>query len=527
MNKWFGCALAVLLMFMMTSHQAAAHASLIQAKPSQGERLDQAPTEIKLIFNERLEKALFSVTVLDPEGRKVTNQDAEMSQDQRELSLQLPELEHGVYTVSYQIMSADGHPVQGSYVFAVGEETPASDLGSKLGAQPSQTGSTDVLLYFARWLYFALFLLLIGWVIWRGLAPASQQWFGRPPFALQALFLASLLLLIVMQLIDLMNGWDQAQISAMAQTSAGWSWLIQLLLSLIGFLVLGRSRWLDGLWAASMIIAKSLYGHAMAIEPVYFTLPLNWIHLAGAAVWSGGLLLIVMNWRRAKEEMISFLPRFSGWALTSMIVLTLSGIGSTLLYVQRLEYLLKTDWGKLLLLKIGLAAAVVIVAGMLRFFMRRGAPAKSIGPLLKVDFALALMIACIVGIFTYLNPIPPNSPLYWHEMGEVVHTTVTISPSEPGDNRFALQVWLTDEERSVKNAQLRLRSLEQEDFAPIDVPLQLRPDAELPPDAEGYRFFQYESSGPYLPFAGKWEVEVRVMDSLDNEHVYKTEMEIY
>ncbi|MEW9670612.1 hypothetical protein [Ammoniphilus sp. 3BR4] len=66
---------------------------------------------------------------------------------------------------------------------------------------------------------------------------------------------------------------------------------------------------------------------------------------------------------------------------------------------------------------------------------------------------------------------------------------------------------------------------EDPEIAPIKVPLK----AELPPKktSSGTEEHHFVSDGPYLPFEGNWTVEVRVMDSEDNETVYTKDFTVY
>ena len=47
----------------------------------------------------------------------------EMSKDRKSLKQVLPSLPNGNYAISYSVLSADGHPIKGSYVISIGEET--------------------------------------------------------------------------------------------------------------------------------------------------------------------------------------------------------------------------------------------------------------------------------------------------------------------------------------------------------------------------------------------------------------------
>src|SRR5665647_3944960 len=89
---------ATILLCLILTGQASAHALLKKAEPSPSAHLDSSPPRICLTFNERMEKGLYNVKVLGQNGKSVTNQQAKMSEDQRQLTLNLPALADGIYT---------------------------------------------------------------------------------------------------------------------------------------------------------------------------------------------------------------------------------------------------------------------------------------------------------------------------------------------------------------------------------------------------------------------------------------------
>ena len=140
--------------------------------------------------------------------------------------------------------------------------------------------------------------------------------------------------------------------------------------------------------------------------------------------------------------------------------------------------------------------------------------------LFRIDFTLMVFILILVGALTYLNPLPENKPLYWHEMGQSAHVTTQITPKAPGDNQISVAVVMTKEETSVKRVEVSLINRDGK-IAPLKVPMEL-----VPSESSG-SVNTFLAKGPYLPFSGKWEVEVRVLDSNDDEKVYKKTFEVY
>lgn len=94
-----------------------AHAQLVLAEPANGTTLTESPAEIHLTFNENLGEDS-DVTIIGDRFERVSGvvvREIVLN----EIFVYVPPLEAGVYTVQYDVISADGHPISGSYEFAV------------------------------------------------------------------------------------------------------------------------------------------------------------------------------------------------------------------------------------------------------------------------------------------------------------------------------------------------------------------------------------------------------------------------
>jgi len=99
---------------------ALAHASLLETDPADGAKLSEPPKQVQLRFNEPIEAEFTPVKVLDQQGNRVDRDDAQVgSDDRRTVMAGLKELAKGTYTVQWRVISADTHPVNGSYEFSV------------------------------------------------------------------------------------------------------------------------------------------------------------------------------------------------------------------------------------------------------------------------------------------------------------------------------------------------------------------------------------------------------------------------
>jgi hypothetical protein len=116
---------AVLALWMALAPNAYAHAQLVKAEPAQRATVMEAPAKVSLWFNEEIEGAYASLSVVDGAGKPVTDAKAALaSDDPKSLVLALPALAPGNYTVKYRVLSVDGHVVEASYDFTVKEKPP-------------------------------------------------------------------------------------------------------------------------------------------------------------------------------------------------------------------------------------------------------------------------------------------------------------------------------------------------------------------------------------------------------------------
>lgn len=539
-----GCAamaagLMLIMLLVGLPVTAGAHAELERAVPEPNTRMDAPPSAVELYFNEAIEANVGSITVLDSRSNKVTEEAAAAGSDRKSLRLALPTLKEGVYSVSYQIISADGHPVSGSYIFVVGNPpesidasafNPHSEMGHEGHTAETQLTTAQFIIYAVRILYYIALLLAAGLVIWsvigvKAAAPSETVVRRWELFALRALLVASLLYIFV-HAKEIIAGFPSEEYSRLfLQTSVGRGWIALLLLTVTASALLRFGKIARLLWVAALLGLESWSGHAAVFKPAAVTVLMDFIHLAGSAVLAGGLALLLALWIADRKEAGRFAARFSRAAIISLSLLVLTGIGMTLMFLPGWSYLFYTSWGTLLLIKTALVCLVLITGGLLHLRARRGdLPTLS---LLRIDIGLMALIIGVAALFTYISPLPANAPVYHHKMGTDMHYTLRISPNKPGVNKFTLKVWLPEETGTPKSVLLRLRSVDREELGPIDVPLEVYMNDKDITTFEGFVKEDYMAEGPFIPFAGRWKAEVRIMDREDNEKVEHYEFQNY
>lgn len=128
--------LAAVAMLLVPAAPAAAHNTLKAATPARDARLTAAPTRITLEFMQKLDPAFTTIALSDATHRRIPASEPTVTGVAGTVTIDEP-LANGTYTVAYRVVSADGHPVQGSYRFTVAD--PAATSASA----PATAGTTS------------------------------------------------------------------------------------------------------------------------------------------------------------------------------------------------------------------------------------------------------------------------------------------------------------------------------------------------------------------------------------------------
>jgi len=153
-----------------TSAPAAAHAELESADPADGSTVSTAPRSVTLTFGEELQSAGRALVVTGPDGARVDDGKAMASGVVLSVDL-VPLSTPGRYTVTYRVVSADGHPVSGELSFtyqpgAAGSSPPAVNSRPGDMSPVASTGSTSGTGSASPWLLGGALVALVGVVTW-------------------------------------------------------------------------------------------------------------------------------------------------------------------------------------------------------------------------------------------------------------------------------------------------------------------------------------------------------------------------
>jgi methionine-rich copper-binding protein CopC len=117
-KQLMGLTTAAVITFV--SAAAFAHGKLESAAPASGSTVDAAPDTLRLTFNEDLESTFSTVKVSDANGAPVTTEKAKVdASNPRVLTIALPKLPSGSYSVQWAVMTHDAHKTKGTYAFQV------------------------------------------------------------------------------------------------------------------------------------------------------------------------------------------------------------------------------------------------------------------------------------------------------------------------------------------------------------------------------------------------------------------------
>jgi methionine-rich copper-binding protein CopC len=115
----FRIALVAAILLVAAADRALAHAKLVSTSPAANEMAMPPPSELRLKFSEVIELKFAKVNVTGPDKKAVKTGALKLDEgDKTTLIIPLATpLDDGNYTVSWQVVSTDGHKVKGSYSF--------------------------------------------------------------------------------------------------------------------------------------------------------------------------------------------------------------------------------------------------------------------------------------------------------------------------------------------------------------------------------------------------------------------------
>ncbi len=393
----------VVALVVVAAAPASAHATLLTTDPQNGGVYDKPPSQVKLRFSEPVEVSLGGIRVFSSDrDRVVTGSPEHPGGTQSEVAVSLPGLDDGTYVVTWRVISADSHPVEGAFTFQVGTRATlskknAQGVADSLLASTGGSKTVGVVYGIDRAVLFGALALLIGGVVFlvavwprgrddrRAARVVWAGWIGVAVttvlgIALEGVYAAGL---------PLTKVFDPTVFRDVLDTRYGKVALVRLALLVVAFPLLRlllrrrddgqehpvRASWMvaAGLVGLGLAVTPGLGGHAGTGIQTGLAIPADMVHVAAMACWLGGLvvLCIAVLPKGDADELRAVLPRYSALALGAIVALIVSGGYQAWRQVGSIDALKSTDYGRLLIAKLVVFAALIVAAAFSREVVNR------------------------------------------------------------------------------------------------------------------------------------------------------------
>jgi copper transport protein len=202
-----------------------------------------------------------------------------------------------------------------------------------------------------------------------------------------------------------------------------------------------------------LVVTPGLSGHASVSGPV--AMIADAAHVQSAAMWVGGLMFVIAALMLADRERwplaATSVPRFSAMAVGSVAVLVLAGTLQGYLQVRAWRGLWETEYGVLLLIKLGLVIPVLALGAYHNRYAVPRLRAQIASALERRRFLRTVgvelvIMAAVIGVTAGLvNSPPARTEVAMHgayeqevELGPFM-AHVTVTPAMPGANEIHLE----------------------------------------------------------------------------------------
>ena len=414
------------------------HATLLRSTPAADSRLAKSPDNIRLVFSEQVVPALSQITLVGPDGNGTQLQVANDPHDVHVVVGRVTgALTTGAYKVNWRVLSADGHPVGGSFSFFIGTVgdsvraavvTPlgtvsrdssagAAAASPSPGAAPEQK-PVPILAALLRGLGLGALMTGVGLLFF---GVTSRE---RRNLAPRALIVGSIAIgatLLVAHLIAWLGHVSPSGrmsgdfLGLMSESTIGRVELLRTVLAILTLwaVALARHDRLALVLGAACLVVSGAIGHPAAIDP-YWTIPAKMVHLLAAAAWIGGLVWLV--WLARCDDAACRLEarRVSSVALASVIAIFLSGLLQTVFFLDTPGDLIGSGYGRLVLAKMAGFAILVALGAYNRFGLlpQLGAAGETgrLSRSVQQEIAIVTVVILIGGFLAYMpTPMPQSA----------------------------------------------------------------------------------------------------------------------
>lgn len=428
---------------------AAVHTALRRSQPAEGAHLSAVPDSVVLEYTERIDLATARVVLRDAANTPVALSSLRHGDSTRRVVVAsvIGPVRPGAHALEWTVVGTDGHPVRGTVRFTIdsGATGLASAIDSVGAARDTiqQTPAGDDEAFFrgstlaagvVRFFTFATMLGLIGIAVVASVvlpraagldATARERIMARArrygaACAVGLLLLAGARLLL--QAAMLGGGSVQGDVvaSLLSGTTWGRAWILQVVAAVVAWALVRRRRASLALVVVCLAIAlaASLSGHPVATPArAGLAVGLDTMHVLGAGAWLGSLAFLVIGGIPAMMTLPTgsrgvavreVFEAFSPVALASAAVLVAAGVLAALIQLGGVSALLVSDYGRVLLVKLGIFAALLVVAA---YHWRRVLPrlgsemaAGRLRGTAALEVGLAMAVLVVTAVLTVTSP---------------------------------------------------------------------------------------------------------------------------
>jgi len=405
---------------------AFAHANLDSASPKYRQRLQAPPRAVVLHFDQAVQAQPNAIEVKNEFGRMLSGVARVKGQTVR---VPLQRLPRGPYTVRWHVLSEDGHVVSGVFTFGVRAKAPPPT--EAYGASGPTTAEHVV-----RWAYFLSLALLLGGLGFRlllgrnELPPAAERRF----FAIVGTGVVATLEVGIVAF--MLRAEDALQLpfgrflyGDLSSIAGGTRFGEAFIAMTLGYALVAAFvflAWLTDrrflLWPALLLglgfaSGLSLSGHSAVDAGSSWRSELaDWAHLSAAALWIGGLVqLAFVVWPKAPELRRTAFLRFSRLASGLIAVVLGAGVYLSIVRLPQLSDLWTADYGRVLLVKLGLVSLALTWGAVHHFVARPALERGTGGPILsRLPRSLAgesaVGMAILLAAAVLVDSKPPERP---------------------------------------------------------------------------------------------------------------------
>ncbi len=377
--------LAVVVCSLAVPGTAWAHANLVKVTPENGAVLSSPPNAVRVVFDDTVRPESGIKAVRNDGGASVLVGRARVVGGRTLVVPLQRRLSDGDYTVLWRVVSDDGHTIAGVTVFGVGAGRPPPTAVLTVSNGPSVK---DVV---SRWFLFAGLLTAVGAACFRFLvAPVPVR-----------LFLGAFLLVFI-GVSGLLHG-------VPVSSRFGGAMVAVAIVAAIGALLAALAPVFPvlepGVYLAALLLlpGPSIAGHALDPGRSPIEVFDDVVHVAAASVWLGGLVALGLALRKAGDHAL-LLRRFSNIAVVSAAVLAVTGVVRALTELHSVSQLWTTGYGRALVVKTALLAALVGIGWVNRYRLVPRPREAALRRNIVAELVLFAGLILAVAVLTDLRP---------------------------------------------------------------------------------------------------------------------------